>query len=382
MRALFPLFLMLCAASAAPAATLVVGPGGAPLDLAQALAQAQDGDVIELLPGRYKGEPMLINKRLTLRGGNATGTRPMLVADAQDAELRAIWTVRDADVTVENIEFSGARGRSGSAAGIRLDSGKLSLKRCAFFDNEVGVITGNAETAELVVEDSEFGRTPQVVGGLFHQLYAGRIKSVSIRGSRFHSGFEGHLIKSRARQTLIAYNLIYDGQDGRSSYEVDLPAGGDAVLIGNIIGQGRGTQNPVVVAYGVEGRTWPRNRLLLSHNTLISDAPFAWYLRAWIDKLVPGANVRAVNNLTVGLGVFTLGSSGRFDGNWPALRSMLDDPAMLAFELRPDTSLRGRVDPPGRLAGDEAVPTAEFVLPIGTRPLPPPSHWSPGALQR
>ena len=151
------------------------------------------------------------------------------------------------------------------------------------------MITGNNETAELVVEDSEFGRTPQVVGGLFHQLYAGRINRVSIRGSRFHSGFEGHLIKSRARQTMIAYNLIYDGEDGQSSYEVDLPAGGDAVLIGNIIGQGRGTQNPVVVSYGVEGRTWPRNRLLLSHNTLISDAPFAWYLRAWIDKLVPGA---------------------------------------------------------------------------------------------
>ena len=106
----------------------MVGPGGAPLDLAQALAQAQDGDVIELLPGRYKGEPMLINKRLTLRGGDAGGPRAMLVADGKDAELRAIWTVRDAEVTVENIEFSGARGRSGSAAGIRLDSGKLTLR--------------------------------------------------------------------------------------------------------------------------------------------------------------------------------------------------------------------------------------------------------------
>ncbi|MBT9486024.1 MAG: hypothetical protein IV093_00655 [Rubrivivax sp.] len=382
MRALFPLFVMFCVASAAPAATLVVGPGGAPLDLAQALAQAQDGDVIELLPGRYNGEPMLINKRLTLRGGEGGAQRPVLVADAKNAELRAIWTVRDAEVTVENIEFSGARGRNGSAAGIRLDSGKLTLRRCAFFDNEVGVVTGNNETTELVVEDSEFGRTPQVVGGLFHQLYAGRIHRVSIRGSRFHSGFEGHLIKSRARQTLIAYNLVYDGQDGQSSYEVDLPAGGDAVLIGNIIGQGRGTQNPVVVSYGVEGRTWPRNRLLLSHNTLISDAPLAWYLRAWADRLGAGTEVRAVNNLTVGAGVFTLGAGGRFDGNWPALRSMLDDPAMLAFELRPDTSLRGRVDPPGGLAGDEAVPTAEFVLPIGTRPLAPPATWSPGALQR
>jgi len=37
---------------------------------------------------------------------------------------------------------------------------------------------------------------------------------------------------------------------------------------------------------------------------------------------------------------------------------------------------------PGTLAGADAVPTAEFAFPIGTRPLAPPAHWSPGALQR
>jgi hypothetical protein len=374
------LVLLIALAPGARAATLTVGPGGAPLELAQALAQAEDGDVIELLPGRYAAEPMLLaGKKLTLRG--SVGGRPVLAAK-DPLPSNAIWTVRDAEITLENLEFSGARSRDASGAGVRLDSGRLTVRRCAFFDNEIGLATGNDPKAELVIEDSEFGRTPPEVGGLYHQLYAGRIAKVTISGSRFHRGFEGHLIKSRAQANRIAYNLIYDGAGGGASYEIDLPNGGDAVIVGNIIGQGRDTQNPVVVSYGSEGRVWSRNRLLLSHNTLISDYPWAWFLRAWIDNLVPGAHVRAVNNLTVGLGVFTLGSSGRFDGNWPALAGSLEDPATLAFELRSDSFLRGRAEDPRTLAGDEALPTAEFVLPIGTRPLAPPARWSPGALQR
>lgn len=364
----------------APAATLLVGPLGAPRSLAEAVTQAQDGDVIELLPGDYRGDvAVILQKKLTLKG---IGKRPTLHAAGKSAEGKAILVIRDGEVDIDNIEFRGTRVADNNGAGIRFEKGKLHLRRSSFVDNENGLLTANDESSELTIEDCEFSQVPNARGTLPHLLYVGRLARLEVTGSRFHQGFEGHLIKSRAKSTRIAYNLIFDGVGGAASYEIDLPNGGDAVVIGNIIGQSRDTQNPVLISYGAEGRYWAKNRLLLSHNTLISDAPFAWYLRAWIDKLVPGAHVRAVNNLTVGLGVFTLGSSGRFDGNWPALRSMLDDPAMLAFELRPDTSLRGRVDPPRDLAGDEAVPTAEFVLPIGTRPLAPPANWSPGALQR
>ena len=56
---------------------------------------------------------------------------------------------------------------------------------------------------------------------------------------------------------------------------------------------------------------------------------------------------------------------------------------LLAFELQPDSWLRGRAEDPRTLAGDEApCRRAEFALPIGTRALKPPAAWSPGALQR
>lgn len=380
LRTLLILTTLALAATAHGATTWIVGPQGAPMALATALAQARDGDTIDLLGGEYRGEVAVITqRRLTIRG---VGGRPVFVADGKSAEGKAIWVVRDGDITIENVEFRGARVADANGAGIRFERGRLHLRRCAFFDNEIGLLTANFDDAELRIEDSEFAQAPHRVGGLAHLLYVGRIAHFEVVGSRFHQGFEGHMIKSRARRSRIAYNLIYDGDGGGASYEIDLPNGGDALVIGNLIGQSGSTQNPVLVAYGAEGKVWQRNRLLLSHNTLMSDFPLAWFLRAWPEKLTPDTSIRAVNNLTVGVGVFTLGAPGSFDGNWPALSRMLVAPAALAFELKPDSILRGRADHPRDLAGDDAVPTAEFALPIGTRPLAPPARWSPGALQR
>ena len=362
------------------ARTFVVGPNGTQMSFAQALADAKDGDIIDLLAGEYRGEVATITQRkLLLRG---VGGRPVFIAEGKAAEDKAIWVVRDGDITVENVEFRGARVADANGAGIRFEKGHLTVRRCAFFDNEMGLLTANFNDAELTIEDSEFGRAPHVVGGLPHLLYVGRIGRFSITGSRFHQGFEGHLIKSRAKISRIAYNFIYDGPDGEASYEIDLPSGGDATVIGNIIGQSRGTQNPVVVAYGAEGKAWDSNHLLMSHNTLISAFPLAWFLRSWPEKLGADTEIRAVNNLTVGLGVFGWGSAGDFDGNYPALAFMLAAPDALGFELPLDSILRGRAADARVLGGDAAVPVAEFKFPIGTQPLAPPAEWSPGALQR
>lgn len=382
LRALAPLLLawLVLLGHAAGAATLIVGPDGVPLSFGQALAQARDGDVIDVLPGVYKGEVGVIGqRRLTIRG---VGQRPVFDADGKHAQGKAIWVVRDGDITIENIEFRGARVPDGNGAGIRFEKGRLAVQRCRFVDNQNGLLTANFEDAELRVADSEFVQAPRSVGSLPHLLYVGRIGRLEVSGSRFHQGFEGHLIKSRARHSRIAYNLLVDGPEGGASYEIDLPNGGDALLLGNIIVQGRQTQNPVLVAFGAEGKAWDRSRLLMSHNTLVSDYPLAWFLRSWPEKLGENTEIRAVNNLTVGVGVFDWGSAGSFEGNRHTLASSLVEPGLLDFALVPDSRLRGSADDPRRLAGDAALPTAEFVLPVGTRTLAPPAAWSPGALQR
>ena len=71
-----------------------------------------------------------------------------------------------------------------------------------------------------------------------------------ISGSRFSGGFVGHLIKSRARESVITGSHIVDGPLGRASYEIDLPNGGSSLIAGNVIVQGPNSENSALVSYG------------------------------------------------------------------------------------------------------------------------------------
>jgi hypothetical protein len=374
------LVLGLALAGAAQAASWVAGPGGAPMALADAVARAADGDTIELLPGEYRGALLLDQRRLTLR---AEG-KVVVQGAAGPGEDKALWTVRGGDVLIEGVEFRGARARDGSGAGVRQEGGRLTLRKTQFFDNEHGLLATNDDKAELVIENSVFGQAPKVVGGLHHLLNVGRIGRLVITGSRFQQGFEGHLIRSRAREALITYNFIHDSVRGGASYEIELAAGGLATVLGNVIGQGADNQNPVLLAYGTEGRTWEKNELRVAHNTFIHYGLLpAWFMRVLDDRIGPDTKVYAVNNLLVGPGLFSPGTSGEFAGNRYATRGMLQDIWTYGFELPPGSTWRGAGVDPSQVGGHDLRPTAEFEWPVGTRKLQPAAGaWTPGAFQR
>ena len=375
------------AATAAPAvassaAVWLVGPEGAAKALEEALRKAKDGDTIELLPGDYSGGLLIENRRLTLRG--VAGAKPPLIkGDGKPGAAKALWTVRGGDVTLQNLEFRGARSSEGSGAGVRHEGGQLRLQRCQFFDNEHGLFSADDAKARITIEDSVFGLAPKVVGGLHHVLNVGRVARLSISGSRFQQGFEGHLIKTRARENLIAYNFIHDGIRGGASYEIDIAHGGLATVIGNVIGQGSQSQNPVMVAYGTEGRPWDKNVLLVAHNTFINWGwTPAWFLRVLSDKLPADTEVIAVNNLLVGGGVFSMTAPGRFAGNRHATLGMLSDADTYAFELPPGSIWRTSGIDPRAVDGRDLAPKAEYQWPLGTKELPPRTSWAPGAFQK
>ena len=95
------------------------------------------------------------------------------------------------------------------------------------------------------------------------------------------------------------------------------------------------------MSYGAEGSVWPRNALYLVNNTLLSDAAGAWFLRVVTEQFPAGVDVVATNNLTVGVGLFTLASPGQFEGNYPVLAGALGDPDTLDFRLGAHSLLRG-----------------------------------------
>lgn len=360
------------------AATIFVGPDEEITRISDAAKIAKDGDVVLIHEGEYRGDVAVWHQKdLTIRG---LGGGAVLVAAGQSAEGKATWVIRDGSFRIDNIEFRGARAPDGNGAGIRFEAGSATISGCRFFDNQNGVLTSNASSAELVIIDSLFAEAPeQTEHPLPHLLYVGRIARLEITGSRFHQGHYGHLIKSRARENHIRYNLILDGPAGQAAYELEFPNGGEAYVVGNIIGQSANTRNPVIVAYGAEGNTWSKNALYLAHNTLISEGfAGAWFLRVWGESSAESVSVTGINNLTAGIGLFTLGAPGDFRGNFPLPPWSLD-PETLGFTLSERSLVRRFASPPPE---DELLlPTSEFDFPIGTRPLDPPPRWAPGALQ-
>lgn len=366
---------------AAAARTWTVGPGGDAETMVAALKLAGNGDTILLLPGEHRGLVATIrHQALTIRG--AEPGRPVIRADGRNAQGKAIWVVNGGRVRIENIEFRDARAADNNGAGIRLEGGELELLRCAFIDNEAGLMSANKPDIRLSIDDSHFENAVRTGQGLSHLIYVGRIAEFRMRGSRLHQAHAGHLLKSRAQRNWLAYNLIADGPKGSASYEIELPNGGDATLIGNIVVQGKASENNAVIAYGAEGNRWPRNRLRLSHNTLVNERRLpARFLKLWPDR-VRNAEVIALNNLTVGPGLFDLGIDGRFEGNLSRWQQVLVDPTLFDFAL--DTKAWAIGKSIELLKEDsELRPTAEFRLPIGTRPLSASlDSWVPGAIQR
>lgn len=345
--------------------------------LFEAVREAHDGEVIEVEPGAHFGQTAVITQsRLTLRG---VGVRPVLHAAGQNAEGKALIVVRGGDIRIENLEMRGARVASGNGAGIRLEGGRLQVERCAFFDNEMGLLTANRADIELTVHDCEFGEAPRHIGLLHHLLYVGRIGRFEIRGSRLQGGFRGHLIKSRARLNHIHANFAVDDETGEASYELDLPNGGVAWVVGNVFGQAARTQNPALVAFGAESDPHADSLLVMAHNTLVNRAASdqAEFVKVWRDRLPAAAEVILSNNLVFG--------PGRFDGSaWAGSIGNLrvDTPPLGGFHARSAFTLVGDgVAPPAPVRGVPLAPVEEFRFPVGTRPLRQRSHWRPGAFQ-
>ncbi len=370
---------------AAPhAATLVVGPDEAIRTITDAAKLARDGDIVEIRPGEYRGQTAIWTQNdLTIRGVDSrNGTRPVLLADGKSAEGKGLWVIRGGRIRVENLEFRGVRVRDGNGAGIRFERGQLVIHRCAFIDNEMGILTGNLPDLTLEISDSEFADAARHQVDLHHLLYVGAIGRFVLTGSRFSNGYRGHLVKSRARENHVRYNLLADGAGGRASYELEFANGGVVYVVGNVFQKSDTADNAVLVSYGAEGQRWPDNALYFAHNTLINDRHAGTFLHIPAEKFPGGVDSWVINNLMVGNGDLAAPANGRFEGNLTARRGELIDYAGLPLRLKTDSPLRGQVRIPGKARDIDLLPDAEFTLPAGIRPLTPGSALAPGAFQQ
>ena len=263
------LALLMLAAVPARAAVLHVGAGhrfGLP---SQAIAAAHPGDTVAIVPGTYRDCAVVRAARLTI-----LGTGPGVVMGGVSCAGKGVLVIDAPGVTVRGLTLRGAAVADGNGAGIRAEGGDLMVAGVRLIDDQNGILDTSGPSATLRVTDSRFRHDGTCVGagGCAHGLYAGPIARLVVERSRFTDIRSGHAIKSRAAVTVVRGCRIADGQQGTSSYLIDVPNGGDVRITGNRLEKGPLTQNPgTAIAIGEEGVTHPTRRILVQGNVFRND---------------------------------------------------------------------------------------------------------------
>ena len=256
---------------------LTVGSGQQFSTIASAVNAAADGDTINVAAGTYTNDFVTVSKSLTL---NAVGGTVTMNATVQPPDGKAILTEGGNGVTVNinGFVFKGAKVPDGNGAGIRYQGGTLHIENSGFFNNENGILGAADPNGVITIDHSEFGGNGVNGDGHTHNMYIGAINSFSLTNSYSHDAIIGHEVKSRAGNNTITGNVIADN-NGTSSYEIDLPNGGNSVISNNIIEQGPNSQNPNIIAIGEEGTSNTTSTISLTGNTIVNDlgrGPALW----------------------------------------------------------------------------------------------------------
>lgn len=336
-----------------------VGPGKTHLVPSAVADLVKDGDTVEIAPGVYSKDVAVWRANgLTLR---ATARYAHLKADGAEAKGKGTWVIMGHDAVIENIEFSGAKVADENGAGIRQEGRNPIIRNCYFHDNENGILTDGGDS-HILIENSEFHNNG-FGDGFTHNMYIGPVKRFTLRGSFSHHARIGHNVKSRAEVNHILHNRITDDVDGTASYNIDLPNGGVAYIIGNVLQQSPRSDNPTLISWGAEGLKYAANAVYISHNTLVNDRQGGTFVSL---SGVP-TTAKAVNNLFVGPGTLF---SGKLDtaGNIVTQAPGFVDRAAFDYRLTEASPAIDRGKDPGSADSISLAPALEYAPPYGTGP--------------
>lgn len=344
--------------------------GSAIPDPKAASALAQDGDTVDIA---YAFAPYTAyetkwpQNNLLIRG---SGGQPILKANANSVTQKAIFVTQGNDITVENIAFIDCTVPDLNGAGIRSEGVNLTVRACKFANNENGILAGDKANCQILVEYCVFSQNGHG-DGYSHNIYINHIQKFIFRHNYTHDCKVGHLIKSRAFETYILYNRI-DSPDGfNPSREIDLPNGGLAIIIGNVIRQTLNAENSNIIGYGLEGLSNPApNSIYLINNTLINEKSNGSFV-----QLQAGTETfKAYNNIIAGGGSFLSGSSPGTLDTLTNLRTTdissvgFQDPINLDYHLKTSSIAVNKGTIPGIAGTYDLTPTFEYVSIASTKP--------------
>jgi hypothetical protein len=348
-----------------------VGPGRKIELPSQAARIAKPGDIIEIEAAEYFGDVAVWRANdLVIRG---VGGRPHLNAGGRAAEGKAIWVTRGNNITIENIEFSDAKVRDRNGAGIRSEGRDLTIRNCLFHNNEDGILGGSNKESTITVEYSEFAYNGHG-DGQSHGIYVGSIKRLVFQYNYVHHTKIGHHVKSTAKENFMLYNRLMDEGDGNSSYAIDIPNGGLAIIIGNIIHQGKLAENFSLIHYHSKTKK-PGIGLYVVNNTVLNSR----HNGVFVSNRSP-IEAQLINNLVVGRLKLV---KGYFKGthNIKGDKGYFVNPKGYDLRLNQNAQAINAGIDPGKVHGISLAPVAEYVHPISRRDRPRNGQLDVGAFE-
>jgi hypothetical protein len=257
---------------------LTVGTGQEYATLSAAVAASQNGDVIQVQAGTYTNDFSTISTSITIEGVGGMVNLVATEAPPNEKGILVIGTETSSPtVTLDNIEFSGAAistADGGNAAGVRYQSGNLTINDCYFHNNQDGLLADADASGSITITNSEFADNG-TTSGLTHNIYVGAVGTFSISGSYVTAANTGNEIQSRALVNNITDNRIVDGPTATASYAINLPNGGVDTVSGNTIEKGPNSENDALINFGGAsaglGGTYSGSSLTISDNTIVNN---------------------------------------------------------------------------------------------------------------
>jgi hypothetical protein len=269
----------------------------------------QHADTVLIDSGLYESDVALWSANdLVIKGVNG---KARLFSNGLVYGGKAIWVIQGDDNIVENIEFAEAACVDLNGAGIRQEGTNLTVRNCYFHDNENGILCGADANSDILIEYSVFFNNGHG-DGYSHNLYIGHIHRLTFRYNYTHHADIGHELKSRAEENYILYNRFGEESTGTGSRSIDLPNGGLAIILGNVIEQGPNSDNSNIVGYGLEGTSNVNDTsVYIVHNTIVNNKANGSFVQ--LQNGTPYCMIR--NNIFAGPGTVLSGTVTMLDSS-------------------------------------------------------------------